>query len=69
VTITAAAYDNSAVSKVEFSVNGKLLCADVSAPYRCTWKVPGKKQTYTIAAKAYDSTGNTAVSIVKITSK
>jgi hypothetical protein len=69
VTITAAASDNSVVTKVEFSVNGNLLCTDVSTPYTCTWKVPNRKQAYTLAAKAYDSAGNTAVSTVQVNAR
>src|SRR5262249_19671722 len=69
VTITATASDNSAVAKVEFSVNGNLLCTDVSTPYACSWKVPNQRQSYTISAKAYDNAGNTAVSTVQVTAK
>jgi hypothetical protein len=68
VTMTATASDNTAVAKVEFVVNGSLLCTDVAAPYECAWNVPAGRRTYRVGAKAYDSAGNTAVSLVRVTS-
>jgi hypothetical protein len=67
VTITAAASDNVAVTKVEFSVNGSLTCTDMTAPYTCNWSVPGKPNVkYTLTTKAYDAANNTAASSVSV---
>ncbi|MGQ0794070.1 MAG: S8 family serine peptidase [Deltaproteobacteria bacterium] len=57
-TISAAASDNISVARVEFSVNGKLLATDASAPYATTWNP--SIGLHTIRAVATDSSGNTA---------
>lgn len=57
VSFAATASDaESAVTRVEFLINGKVFAIDRSAPYSATWK-PGSAGTYTIAARAYDTTG------------
>jgi hypothetical protein len=58
------------VSKVEFYVNGSLVCTDTTAPYSCAWKVPAKTRTsYTIEARAYDAAGNTASALAHVTAQ
>jgi hypothetical protein len=70
VTITANTSDTVAITKVEFYVNGTLTCTATKSPYSCVWKVPGSKgAAYTLLAKAYDVTGNTATSTVTVTAK
>jgi hypothetical protein len=70
VTITATTSDTVAITKVEFYVNGTLTCMDTTSPYSCAWRVPGQRGvSYTLLAKAYDVTGNTATSTVKVTSR
>lgn len=68
--IQASASDNVAISKVEFYVNNNLICIDTTSPYICSWFV-GKKPrvTYTISAKAYDTSNNTASHSITVTSK
>jgi glucose/arabinose dehydrogenase len=39
--ISATASDNVGVTRVDFLVNGALQCSDTTAPYSCTWRVPG----------------------------
>ncbi len=68
-TITATATDNVAVTKVEFYVNGTLLCSVASPGYSCLWKVPGKRGSYTIKAVAYDAVGNAASAISIVNAK
>src|SRR5438034_4673405 len=59
VSLSAQASDNIAVSKVDFVVNGALLCTQTSAPYTCSWSVPSRPNTiYAIVVRAYDLTGN-----------
>ena len=70
VTIAARATDNRAVSKVEFYVNGVLKCTDTTSSYTCAWAVPSVKGVrYTLTAKAYDSSNNTASATVSVTSR
>lgn len=67
VNISANASDNVGVTKVEFLVNGVLVCTDTSQPYDCSWKVPGKPNaTYTVVAKAYDGSGNNAFQSITV---
>jgi len=71
--VTASATDNvggvSGVSKVEFFVNNVLATTDFSAPFNYSWNtalVPNG--SYTLTAKAYDATNNSATSsIVTVT--
>ncbi len=71
VTIAASAQDNVSVTRVEFYVNGTLLCTDTSSPYNCSWKVPGRAgKEYNLSAKAYDSAGNIGTALlVKVRSQ
>jgi subtilisin family serine protease len=69
VTIAATASDNVALRGVDFFVAGKLLCSDTTAPYTCAWKVPAKsKVTYTISARAVDTSNNTASATISVKS-
>jgi len=69
ITIQATASDNVGVSKVEFSVNGKIRCTDTSAPYECAWLLPiNPNTTYTVLAKAYDTRNNTSTNQIVVTS-
>ncbi|CAG0965823.1 Thermophilic serine proteinase [Methanosarcinales archaeon] len=71
VTITASASDNVGVTKVDFTVNGILVCTDTTANYTCNWKVPAKPgRQYMIQIKAYDARGNIGYSkTVEVISK
>ncbi|MGE5223122.1 MAG: family 16 glycosylhydrolase [Omnitrophica WOR_2 bacterium] len=70
VTIEANASDDQGIASVEFYVNGSLRCTDTAVPYTCAWKVPASVGVrYAIDAKAYDLSGNTAVSTVTVTSR
>ena len=62
-TISANASDNVGVSKVEFYSNGALLYATNVSPFSYSWNTAtAANGTYTLVAKAYDSTGNVAQS-------
>ncbi|MEJ0001932.1 MAG: Ig-like domain-containing protein [bacterium] len=59
VLVSAAASDDVGVAKVEFYINGGLLCADTESPFTCAWMVPGVPDArYALYAKAYDGSGN-----------
>ena len=63
VTLQAQASDNTAVTRVEFYVNGVLKGTDSTAPYTNNWLVPNKRNTsFNLSAKAYDSAGNIGTS-------
>lgn len=71
MSIAATASDNVKVAKVEFYVNNVILCSDLTSPYSCSWSVPNiRNVTYSLKAKAYDTSNNSTVSsTVKTTSK
>jgi len=59
VTVAASASDNVGVSRVEFYANGTLLSASNIAPYSYSWNTASVANgSYTLQARAYDSTGN-----------
>lgn len=59
ITIQASASDNVGMIKVEFYINGSLICTDTTASYACGYNLPGAKgASYQIEARAYDSAGN-----------
>jgi Bacterial Ig domain len=67
VVILATVFGNVGTSTVRVYVNGKQLCADSTAPYSCSWKVPAVPgKTYQLQAKTIDSTGAVAASTVVI---
>ncbi|MCD6531346.1 hypothetical protein J7K99_02750 [bacterium] len=63
VTIRAEASDNDMVSKVEFFVDGDLVGIDYNEPYECAVDFSTYEEgTHSVTAKAYDRSGNSAVS-------
>lgn len=69
ITIQASASDNVSVSKVEFYVNGTLICSDSAASYSCAYKLPGAKDaSYLIEARVYDSSNNVGSRKISISS-
>lgn len=67
LTITAVASDNVRVAHVDFFVNGALLATDSQAPYSTTWNTRNAvRGVNTIAATAYDSSGNKATAQVEV---
>jgi hypothetical protein len=69
VTITATASDTGGVSKVAFYVNGGLTCVSPFGPYSCGWTVPNPSGvTYTLTARAFDTSTNSSTAAVTVTS-
>jgi hypothetical protein len=65
LTATATASSSATITKVEFYNGSVLLNSDTTSPYTYSWKkVP--RGTYTVTAKAYDSSGATKVSTPSI---
>jgi hypothetical protein len=70
VTVAASASDNVGVGKVAFYVNGTLICVSPFAPYSCNWTVPPTPGVaYSITARAFDTSSNTAQAVIRVTSQ
>lgn len=62
-SMTASASDDRGVTRVDFTVDGALICTAASSPWACTWSVGGKAgKVYQLRAIARDAAGNTATS-------
>ena len=62
VSLTAAASDDTGVSKVEFYLGDTRLATDVSAPYAYSWNSASVADgDHTLTVKAYDEAGNAGV--------
>jgi hypothetical protein len=56
-----------AVQRVEFFIEGALLCTDTLSTYECQWAVPAAaNRTYRISATTYDTSGNSSVAIINV---
>jgi hypothetical protein len=67
VMIKGHVWDNAALSRVEYLVNGKIICSKsdpvpgfgfTSPFYYCWWDVPKRNMTHQIEVRAYDASGN-----------
>ena len=67
VRITAHAWDNKALTRVDYLVNGKLVCSNTdplpsfgfeSPLFSCWWDVPRRARTHSIEIVAFDADGN-----------
>jgi glucose/arabinose dehydrogenase len=68
--ISATASDNVGLTRVDFLVNGALQCSDTTAPYSCTWRVPGAmNKTYQLQARAFDQAGNAGTASIQVTAR
>jgi hypothetical protein len=68
--ITATASDDVGVASVAFSVGGRLICTDTTAPYTCSWAVPKKGNVkYTLLAVAKDTATRTASHTITVTAR
>jgi chitodextrinase len=68
VNVTANADDNTAVTKVEFYVNGTLASTDTTSPYAYSWATTTVANgPASLMAKAYDAAGNTSSDSVQVT--
>jgi glucose/arabinose dehydrogenase/chitodextrinase len=69
VTVSAVASDSSGVAGVQFLLNGANLgVEDTVAPYAISWDTTvSANTTYTLAARARDTLGNTATVTISVT--
>ena len=62
-TLTVAASDNAAVSRVDLYVDGAFLGSDTTAPYSFSWDTTtASNGPHTVVAKAVDAAGNVGTS-------
>ena len=67
VNITATASDDKPSLKVNFLVDGNLICSDDSSPYECSWNTAGYSLgEHAIVAQAIDSIRQTSMHKIKI---
>ncbi len=66
LTVTAAATDDIAIARVDFSVGGTVAFTDTSAPYAYTLTVPNGVTSLTVRAVAYDLANNNAAAQVTV---
>ena len=66
IAITAEVQDKSGISRVEFIIDGQLICTEKTAPYTCYWTVPTRLGGYNLTAKAYDISGNNSTSTTSL---
>src|SRR3990167_5941293 len=67
MTISASVSGSSA-NKVEFKIDGTLVCTDTETPYSCAWQIPEKVNTkYSITAIAAYPDGGNAEDSIRIT--
>ena len=71
VTISSHAWDNAALSRIDYLVNGKVICTVTNAVpslgftspfFVCGWEVPKRNRTHEIEIRVYDAAGNSGVS-------
>jgi Tol biopolymer transport system component len=68
VTITAAVSGVSSVERVEFYVNGQLLCTDTEAPYTCGWDATDQGNgPAEICVRAFDKCARSAQQCITVT--
>lgn len=68
LTVTADATDDRSVSRVEFSVDGKLLITDSAAPFAFTWNADAVALgAHTLGARAVDAAGRATSTSIGVT--
>ncbi len=62
--VTASATDDTAVTKVEFLLDGVLAATDIAAPYEWSWNTTtATNTTHTLSSRAYDAANNSGSSV------
>ncbi|MBK5294216.1 MAG: hypothetical protein JJE04_21370 [Acidobacteriia bacterium] len=69
VQLAATASDDSGVTKVEFKVDGAIICTDTGAPYQCSWDTTTgyAEGSHTVSAVATDTNSQTATDTHSVT--
>ena len=67
IDIQVSAWDESGIHKIEFYINDKLKATDYNEPYTYRWDTKKVKDGWhLITVKAYDNSGNTAQTSIKV---
>lgn len=69
MSLSASAYDDGGIARVEFLVNGQLIGSSTAAPYQVRWNPKKAKGQQTITARAFDNAGNSSEATVRVTLK
>lgn len=69
VSLSASAFDDNAVARVEFLVNGQSVGSSSTAPYQVRWNARKAKGANTLTARAVDGAGNQSEASVTFTVK
>ena len=71
VVLKAHAWDNAALARVDYLVNGRVVCSRSnpvpsngfqSPLFNCLWEVPKRARNHTLEIQVYDASGNAGVS-------
>ena len=67
LNVSASATDNVAVQKIQFLINGSMVAEQSGTPINRTWLAEGTPLgSYTLTAKAFDTSGNTAETSITV---
>lgn len=69
VSLSASAFDDGGVARVDFFVNGTLVGSSSTAPYQVRWNARKAKGGNTVTARAVDNAGNQTEASVSFTVK
>lgn len=69
LTLSASAFDDGGVARVDFFVNGALVGSSSTAPYQVRWNARKAKGGNTVTARAVDNAGNQTEASVSFTVK
>jgi len=68
-SLSASAYDDNGIARVDFLVNGKSVGSTSTAPYQVRWNAKKSKGANTLTVRATDTGGNASESSVRFTVK
>ncbi len=62
-TLTALSYDDIAVTRVKFFVDGALLAEDTASPWTASWSTAGLSGLHVLTAQAFDAAANSGTAM------
>lgn len=69
VSLSASAYDDNGIARVDFLVNGRSVGSSTTAPYQVRWNPKKNKGANTLTVRATDTAGNASEASVRFTVK
>jgi len=67
VSLSASAFDDNGIARVDFLVNGKSVGSASTAPYQVRWNPNKSKGANTLTVRATDKAGNASEASVRFT--